>query len=72
LKRRDASAPRWVIKVLDFSLATVVQSSSPGGGEPQIQLLLCHASFQTAERYLGTKPDLVHASNDAIRLSVRM
>jgi len=25
---------------------------------------------QTTERYLGTKQDLVHAPNDAIRLSV--
>ena len=42
-----------------------------GGGElEQIQLLLSHASVQTAERYLGTKQDLVHAPNDAIKLRV--
>jgi site-specific recombinase XerD len=42
-----------------------------GGGElEQIQLLLGHASVQTTERYLGTKQDLVHAPNDAIRLRV--
>jgi len=36
----------------------------------QIQLLPGHASVQTTERYLGTKQDLVHAPNDAIRLKV--
>jgi len=42
-----------------------------GGGElEQIQLLLGHASVQTTERYLGTKQDLVHAPNDAIKLRV--
>ena len=42
-----------------------------GGGElEQIQLLLDHASVQTTERYLGTKQDLVHAPNDAIKLRV--
>jgi integrase len=41
-----------------------------GGELEQIQLLLGHASVQTTERYLGTKQDLVHAPNDAIRLRV--
>jgi hypothetical protein len=29
-----------------------------------------HASVQTTERYLGTKQDLVHAPNDAMKLRV--
>jgi site-specific recombinase XerD len=41
-----------------------------GGELEQIQMLLGHASVQTTERYLGTKQDLVHAPNDAIRLLV--
>src|SRR6202158_6164701 len=41
-----------------------------GGELEQIQLLLGHASVQTTERYLGTKQDLVHAPNDAIKLIV--
>src|ERR1700722_9928404 len=41
-----------------------------GGELEQIQLLLGHASVQTTERYLGTKQDLFHAPNDAIRLRI--
>ena len=42
-----------------------------GGWElEQIQMLLGHASVLTTERYLGTKQDLVHAPNDAIKLRV--
>ncbi len=31
-------------------------------------MLLGHASVQTTKRYVGTKQDLIHAPNDAIRL----
>jgi len=41
-----------------------------GGELEQIQMLLGHASVQTTERYLGTKQDLVHAPNDAIKLKL--
>jgi hypothetical protein len=42
-----------------------------GGELEQIQLLLGHLSVQTTERYLGTKQqDLIHAPNDAIKLTV--
>jgi integrase len=43
-----------------------------GGELEQIQLLLGHPSVQTTERYLGTKQDLVHAPNDAIKLRVSL
>lgn len=43
---------------------------SAGGELEQIQMLLGHASVQTTERYLGTKQDLVHAPNDAIKLRI--
>jgi integrase len=41
-----------------------------GGELEQIQLLLGHSSVQATERYLGTKQDLIHAPNDAIKLKV--
>jgi hypothetical protein len=40
-----------------------------GGALEQI-LLLGHSSVQTTERYLGTKQDLAHAPNDAIKLKL--
>src|SRR5882724_8490980 len=43
-----------------------------GGELEQIQMLLGHASVQTTERYLGTKQNLVHAPNDAIKLRVAL
>jgi integrase len=36
----------------------------------QIQLRLGHASVQTTERYFGTNQNLVHAPNDAIKLTI--
>ena len=39
-----------------------------GGELEQIQMLLGHTSVQTTERYLGTKQDLVHAPDEAIKL----
>ena len=41
-----------------------------GGELEQIQMRLGQASVQTTERYLGTRQDLVHAPNDAIKLTV--
>jgi len=41
-----------------------------GGELEQIQMLLGHASVQTTERYLGTRQDLLHAPNDAIKLTL--
>ena len=45
-------------------------AARPAASLSRSRLLLGHASVQTTERYLGTKQDLVHAPNDAIRLRV--
>jgi len=62
----DASVPGIAPHDCRRSCAKLCRAA--GGELEQIQLLLGHASVQTTERYLGTKQDLVHAPNDAIRL----
>jgi len=54
----------------DLRRTTAKLCRAAGGELEQIQLLLGHASVQTTERYLGTKQDLAHAPNDAIKLNV--
>src|SRR5436309_12499521 len=56
----------------DLRRACAKMCRAAGGELEQIQLLLGHASVQTTERYLGTKQDLVHAPNDAIKLRVSL
>ena len=52
----------------DLRRTTAKLCRAAGGELEQIQLLLGHSSVQTTERYLGTKQDLAHAPNDAIKL----
>ena len=54
----------------DLRRTTAKLCRAAGGELEQIQLLLGHSSVQTTERYLGTKQDLVHAPNDAIKLKL--
>jgi integrase len=54
----------------DLRRTTAKLCRAAGGELEQIQLLLGHSSVQTTERYLGTKQDLVHAPNDAIKLNL--
>jgi integrase len=54
----------------DLRRTTAKLCRAAGGELEQIQLLLGHSSIQTTERYLGTKQDLAHAPNDAIKLKL--
>jgi site-specific recombinase XerD len=56
----------------DLRRTTAKLCRAAGGELEQIQLLLGHSSVQTTERYLGTKQDLAHAPNDAIKLSLAL
>src|SRR3569833_828622 len=55
----------------DLRRTTAKLCRAAGGELEQIQMLLGHSSVQTTERYLGTKQDLAHAPNDAIRLGIK-
>jgi site-specific recombinase XerD len=63
-----AGIPRIAPHDLRRSCAKMCRAA--GGELEQIQLLLGHSSVQTTERYLGTKQDLAHAPNDAIKLAI--
>ena len=52
----------------DLRRTTAKLCRAAGGELEQIQMLLGHSSVQTTERYLGTRQDLTHAPNDAIKL----
>ena len=54
----------------DLRRTTAKLCRAAGGELEQIQLLLGHSSVQTTERYLGTKQDLAHPPNDAIKLKL--
>jgi len=54
----------------DLRRTTAKLCRAAGGELEQIQLLLGHSSVQTTERYLGTRQDLAHAPNDAIKLKL--
>jgi site-specific recombinase XerD len=41
-----------------------------GGELEQIQFLLCHASLETTERYIGCKQKLGEAFNDRFQISL--
>jgi site-specific recombinase XerD len=70
LKRYAAEVGAPGIAPHDLRRTCAKLCRAAGGDLEQIQLLLGHASVQTTERYLGTRQDLVHAPNDAIRLRV--
>jgi site-specific recombinase XerD len=54
----------------DLRRTTAKLCRAAGGELEQIQLLLGHSAVQTTERYPGTKQDLAHAPNDAIKLKL--
>jgi len=54
----------------DLRRTTAKLCRAAGGELERIQLLLGHGFVQTAERYLGTKQDPVHAPSDGLRLRV--
>jgi integrase len=70
LRRYVAGAGLPNIAPHDLRRTTAKLCQAAGGELEQIQLLLGHSSVQTTERYLGTKQDLAHAPNDAIKLTL--
>ena len=70
LKSYVAAAGMPNIAPHDLRRTTAKLCRAAGGELEQIQLLLGHSSVQTTERYLGTKQDLDHAPNDAIKLKL--
>jgi len=70
LRRYSAEAGVPGIAPHDLRRTCAKLCRAAGGELEQIQMLLGHASVQTTERYLGTKQDLVHAPNDAIRFKI--
>jgi integrase len=70
LKTYVAGAGSPDIAPHDLRRTTAKLCRAAGGELEQIQLLLGHSLVQTKERYLGTKQDLAHAPNDAIKLKL--
>ena len=70
LRRYSAEVSAPGIAPYDLRRTSAKLRRAAGGELEQLQLLPGHASVQTTERYLGTKQDLVHAPNDAIKLRI--